>query len=963
MSRLPHSLGVRNSRTAELIQADEPADARADAGSDARSGQQRALLDPEERSRLLYAWNQTQAAYPRKRCVHELFEARAASTPDVVAVAFEDSELTYGQLNRRANQLAHHLYACGVKPDERVAICVQRSLDMVIGLLGILKAGGAYVPLDPDYPSARLAYMLEDAAPRVLLTHERLLSVLPATRAEVIALDGRGQQIAAQAEGNLAASALGLTSRHLAYVIYTSGSTGAPKGAMNEHRGVVNRLQWMQDHYRLSPADRVLQKTPFSFDVSVWEFFWPLLHGARLVLARPLGHKDPAYLQQLISTAGITTLHFVPSMLEAFLDHRPAPHSATVSRVVCSGEELPAALQRRCLRELPWAQLCNLYGPTEAAVDVTFWDCRPEDDSDRVPIGRPIANTQMYILDPELQPVAIGAVGELYIGGDGVGRGYLNRPQLTAERFIQDPFRAEPGARLYRTGDLGRWRADGNIEYLGRNDAQVKIRGFRIELGEIEAQLMRHPGVRSAVVTARGDSAADKRLVAYIVPLAQADGHAAETYELANGKRIFHHGKGETDFLYNEIYRSQIHLRHGIMLPEDACVLDVGANIGLFALYIAERCPRARIFAFEPLPPIFATLRRNAPLCQAQLETFPYGLSCEDRSAEFTYYRGNSIMSGLTHYADMAEDIEVVKQFLGNQPSPNTAEQLVMHRADELLARRMRAETFTCRLRRLSDVLREEHIEHVDLLKIDVERSELDVLLGIDGADWQKIDNIVMEVHDHVKGQPAGRVEQVRQMLMDRGYEVAVDRNEVAGGAGLHDAGLYNVYAVRALRDRGSRSAARVADTVDIVDRSPARESQLLTIDGLRSHLSQRLPEYMLPEAWVFLDALPLGPNGKLDRQALPAPEAVRGDLRAPYVAPRTPTETLLAGIWAEVLQLERVGVDDDFFASGGHSIALLHMVSRLNAEKGIAASFGDILDAPTIALLASHIDRTMASP
>ncbi|MCA5933668.1 amino acid adenylation domain-containing protein, partial [Pectobacterium versatile] len=344
--------------------------------------------------------------------------------------------------------------------------------DMVIGLLGILKAGAAYVPLDPGYPAERLAYMLDDADPVALLTqagrHELQTDALP-----VILLDTADFSTLSETNPDIA----GLDAHHLAYVIYTSGSTGKPKGVMNSHRGLCNRLVWMQNTYRLTPDDRVLQKTPFSFDVSVWEFFWPLLYGARLVMARPDGHKDAAYLAQLIERSGITTLHFVPSMLQQFVQWADADCTCdSLRRVICSGEALPAELQQRFFARFN-AQLHNLYGPTEAAIDVTFWPCQPDDHRSFVPIGRPIANTQIYILDALGQPVPLGVAGELHIGGVGVARGYLNRPELTAERFIPDPFSDRPGARLYKTGDLARWLPDGSIEYLGRNDFQVKLRG------------------------------------------------------------------------------------------------------------------------------------------------------------------------------------------------------------------------------------------------------------------------------------------------------------------------------------------------------------------------------------------------------------------------------------------------------------------------------------------------------
>ncbi|OCW20038.1 non-ribosomal peptide synthetase [Pseudomonas sp. S3E12] len=459
------------------------------------------ILGAEELQKLLVEFNATEVNYPLDQTLHGLFEAQVMRTPDAVAVKAHEQQLTYRQLNERANRLAHHLREWGVQPESRVGICLERGLDMLIGLFAILKAGGGYVPLDPTYPLERIAYMLDDSAPVVVLAQRATRGVLG--EVPVIDLDQPTWQHQSASNPEVP----GLTAGNQAYVIYTSGSTGQPKGVINEHAGVVNRLLWMQDAYGLKAHDAVLQKTPFSFDVSVWEFFWPLFTGARLVMARPGGHKDPAYLCAVIEAERITTLHFVPSMLDVFLAHGDVSHAAGLQQVMCSGEALPGSLVRRFKQQLPGIGLYNLYGPTEAAVDVTAWNCARPDAADNTPIGKPIANTRLYVLDGQLQPVPLGVVGELFIGGVQVARGYLNRPELTAERFLKDPF--TPG-RLYRTGDLGRYLPDGNIEYLGRNDDQVKIRGLRIELGEIQARLLEHPQVNEAAVVARED-----RLVAY----------------------------------------------------------------------------------------------------------------------------------------------------------------------------------------------------------------------------------------------------------------------------------------------------------------------------------------------------------------------------------------------------------------------------------------------------------------
>ena len=469
------------------------------------------LLAQDEQQRLLGDFNATTADYNLEQTIHGLFEAQVARTPLAIALQSDAQRLSFAELNARANQLARHLRGLGVQPDSRVAICVERGLDMVIGLLAILKAGGGYVPLDPAYPLERLAYMLEDSAPLAVLVQGSTRELLGEMAAAVIDLDHAHWQ--SQPTGNLCVAEL--TPQHTAYVIYTSGSTGQPKGVINEHRGVVNRLLWMQDAYQLTAADTVLQKTPFSFDVSVWEFFWPLMTGARLVMAQPGGHKDPQYLSEVIEREHITTLHFVPSMLDVFLANSDTTRCDSLRQVMCSGEALPGSLVRRFKLQLPGSELHNLYGPTEAAVDVTAWNCSGplEQTPDNTPIGKPIANTRMYILDGQQHPVPQGVVGELYIGGVQVARGYLNRPQLSAERFLDDPFQAS--GRMYRTGDVARYLADGNIEYLGRNDDQVKIRGLRIELGEIKARLTQIAGVQEAAVLAREDVPGDKRLVAY----------------------------------------------------------------------------------------------------------------------------------------------------------------------------------------------------------------------------------------------------------------------------------------------------------------------------------------------------------------------------------------------------------------------------------------------------------------
>ncbi|MBD2790342.1 amino acid adenylation domain-containing protein, partial [Xenorhabdus sp. DI] len=473
------------------------------------------LLSAAERRQLLVDFNDTQADFPQDALIHQLFEAQAAQRPDATALVFEAQTLSYGELNRRANRLAHHLIALGVRPDDRVAICAERSLEMVVGLLAILKAGGAYVPLDPAYPSERLAYMLEDAAPVVLLTQAALVDTLNSHLPTVVLDAPSSSLFDEKRENNPDVQALGLTSQHLAYVIYTSGSTGRPKGVMVAHRNVINLYTGLNSILALKQPCRVAMNASIVFDASVSSWF-QLLAGHTLVLVPERLRTDGLALWHYFARHAVDLFDCTPVQLQWLLDAGLGSTAGYQPRqVLVGGDSIPPQIWFT-LQQIKTTRFINVYGPTECTVDASF--CPVDLFLPQPSIGRPIANTQIYILDTQGQPVPLGVTGEIYIGGAGVARGYLNQPALTAERFIPDPFSADPQARLYKTGDLGRWRPDGNIDYLGRNDFQVKLRGFRIELGEIEARLMQCPGVREAVVLAREDQPDQKQLVAYLRP-------------------------------------------------------------------------------------------------------------------------------------------------------------------------------------------------------------------------------------------------------------------------------------------------------------------------------------------------------------------------------------------------------------------------------------------------------------
>jgi amino acid adenylation domain-containing protein/FkbM family methyltransferase len=910
----------------------------------------------EEESRLCLDTgdNSQRLTSTRLHLLHAAFEAHAAGAPENIAVCFEHHQLSYGDLNARANQLAHRLIEIGVVPEARVAIYLERGITSIICVLAALKAGGAYVGLDAGHPSERTAFMIADSAPVVILTSSSLLPRLrpPVCRVEVIDTDLDPTQWPydqCSAE-NIDPRALGLTPKNLAYIVYTSGSTGLPKGVMVEHGGVPSLFEGARP-LGFDNDDVWSLFHSLSFDFSVWELWGALIHGGRIVIVPQGCARSPEEFYALICDRGITVLSQTPSVfrqLSAAQSRSAGEHRLRL--IVFAGELLDLRslsewfARNDCLR----TKVVNMYGSTESTVHATLRYIGVADvaqaAADNV-CGLPMPGYSIYILDAQMRLVPFGAPGEIYIGGTNLVRGYLNRSDLTAERFVVDPFSIHPNARLYKTGDVGRWLSKADLQYLGRNDFQVKIRGFRVELGEIEARLAGCAGVSEAVVIAREDTPGDRRLVAYVVPMHEISKEAAGVHLLPNGRTVFHHNLGETEFLYREIFEMQTQMRHGITLREDACVFDVGANIGLFALYVGERCPRGRVYAFEPLPPIFETLRRNAALCEAETKVFCMGIADEERVAEFLYYPGNTIMSKLKRTADVEEDIAVVRKFMSDREAAAPDASTVGKGVEDLLQQRMRAETHTCRLRRLSDVIRDENVDRIDLLKIDVERAEWQVLKGIDAADWQKIESIVLEVHDRDQGGVEGKVRAISSFLTEKGYQVVGEEDEGVRGVGLH-----NLYAIRPSM---SVAPAPVSPVPNVWRRQRFAKS-VVTQEILRTYLQSKLPDYMIPAAIVLLDRMPLTQNGKIDRSAFPEPTLEAYASRV-YEAPQGSTEQAVAVIWQDLLRVELVGRQDNFFELGGNSLLIVQMLERLR-RADFAVEVRSALESPTLAVLAGTL-------
>jgi amino acid adenylation domain-containing protein len=981
------------------------------------------VLSVAERRTVLTGWSRGGPAHPARPAVPELIARRAAAAPDAVAIAFRDREVTYGELAARAGRLAAHLARLGAGPDAVVGVCLPRSDELVAAILGVLWAGAAYLPLDPADPPARRQAMLRTAGARAVVTED------------VLATAAAGSPVPLRPAGP----------DQLAYVIYTSGSTGEPKGVAVPHRGLANRLRWMQDAFGLTPADRVLQKTPATFDVSVWELLWPLMEGAQLVVAEPDGHRDPGYLVDLVERRSVTTMHFVPPMLEAFLERPDLHRCRSLRRVVCSGQALPLELHDRCLERLG-AELHNLYGPTEASIDVTWWACERRSGARAVPIGRPIAGAETYVVDGALEPVPQGTPGELLLGGVPLARGYLGRPDLTAERFVPHPFAAELGARLYRTGDLVRWRPDGVIDYLGRTDDQLKVRGYRIEPGEVESALRGHPAVREAVVRSRQDEAGAS-LVAWVVP----DAGSAEVRAIH--ERAAAETTGAWASVFDEVYREEAGDRGpldnfagwsssytGLPIPDEEMrewvaatvgrvrrhrprtILEIGCGLGALLFRLAPEVER--YCATDQAPFALDHVRRHLGelagrvdlhlraaddlaglegpfdlvLLNSVVQYFPgpgYLRRVLERALELAA-PGGVVLAGDVRHRGLLEAFHAAvaaERAAASAPAASLAAQARRAAAEEnelavdpdffrtlpvaaveVLLRRGRHHNELTRFR-YDCVL---HVRHpaqppgsrrldwtAERLTVDALAGLLDraagpvELAGIPNARVASALRAAERLRSRELPETAG---QLRDLL--RAGPPGVDPEAVARaarargfGAALAwsaDPGRFDALLVPGGGEPAWPRPPLAGADPDALTNHPLRsrvERELAP--DLRRRLVTRLPEFMVPARFVVVDRLPLTTSGKVDAAALPAPSAERPDVESPFVAPRDRTEELLAAAWAEVLGLERVGVEDHFFQLGGDSLRSIQVVARAR-EAGLAITPAQVFQHPTVAALAA---------
>jgi len=944
------------------------------------------LLTQAERHQLLVEWNDTKVEYPFDKCIHQLFEEQVELTPDSEAVLFEDKQLTYRELNQRANCLAHHLRTLGVGPEVLVGICVERSLEMVVGLLGILKAGGAYVPLDPAYPPERLVFMLEDASVAVLLTQARLVESLPKHQGPVVCLDTDWEIIERQSEANLISE---VKLDNLAYVIYTSGSTGKPKGVQVLHSAVVNFLTSMRRCPGLTDQDTLLSVTTLSFDIAGLEIFLPLSVGGRLVMVSRSVATDGTQLLERLNDCVATVMQATPATWRLLL---AAGWSGSPQlKILCGGEALSRELANQLVEK--GASLWNLYGPTEA----TIWSTidRVENTEGTVCIGRPIANTQIYLLDEHLQPVPVGVPGELYIGGAGLARGYLNRPELTAQKFIVNPLSQEPSARLYKTGDLARYQRDGNIEYLGRIDHQVKVRGFRIELGEIEVVLSQHPDVRECVVMKREDAWGNQRLVAYIVSnltperipfksecLAEFDGNPAvklrtedislggvgllgvpDTCEPGQTVRLRLHLPGFDEELWLAgtvawCRRNQA----GIELALGAIEQDIFQHtieyllethgfwkvlqrtaVGSLRNLLKQKLPNYMMpssFVFLnnlPLTPNGKIDRKALPepdSFNAQLDYVAPQTESEEAIA--------TAWQQVLHPAQVGVDDNLLDVELGEiqavlSQHPDVRECVVMKREDAsgnqcLVAAYIVSNLIPERTPFKSDCLAE--FDGNPAVKLRTEDMSL-AGVGLVGVPdtCEPGQSVRLRLHLPGSGEErwlAGRVTWCRGNLA--GIEFALGANE---------------------QPIFQQSIAYLLETQGFW-----KFLQRTAVGSLRNVLKQKLPNYMVPASFVFLNHFPLTPNGTVDPLALPVPDALNPQLETTYVAPQTELEQIIATVWQQVLHLEKVGVEDSFFDLGGHSLLMAQAQSKLREVVDREVSIIELFKYPTISSLAKYLSE-----
>ena len=1027
------------------------------------------LLTAKERQQLLFEWNQTDAPFARDKCLHQLFEAHVERTPDVVALAFENQQLTYRELNARANQVAHYLQkrlpASASQP--LIGICMERMPLMIVGLLGILKAGGAYVPLDPNYPRSRLAFMLADTQMPILLTQPELVSSLPQHEASVICLDRDWEIIQRESSLNPVTDT---TAEDLAYILYTSGSTGQPKGVCCRHRNVINVLTDFDRRAPLGTGDRCSFYSSFSFDASALEIFSTFLAGSSLYIVSNSLRTDTIRFIEWLQAQEINSA-FIPAFMLSLLSEWLEKATIPLKRLVVGVEPIAQQLLEKISKAIPGLQIINGYGPTETTICTTLYSVEKTESAPNrnTPIGRPVQNTQIYILDRSLQPVPIGVPGEIYIGGLGLSAGYLNRPELTAERFITNPFNSSESCELlYKTGDSARYFADGTIEFIGRIDYQVKLRGFRIELGEIEAVLNQQHAVKQAVVTVREDTPGDKRLVAYVVQnptnkeseelveswqdeqvsqwrslyedtYSQLPSHQDPTFNIAG----WHSSYTGLPIPAIEMREWVDYTVEQILALQPQRVLEIGCGTGLLLSNIASHCQRywGTDFSAE----VLSYLQQTPQLKEASHIKLLHRTADNFEGIEAVAFDAIVINSVIQYFPSidyllrvLEGAIKAVKPggfiFAGDLRSFPLLEtfhtSVELARADACLSRIQLQQRVQQSLAKEQELVIDPAfftaLKHqwpqITEVRIQPKRgryeNELtkfryDVILQVGTdvkpvanypwKDWQEEQftlTVLRQLLESdqpellaIKKVPNARILEdvkARELLkedseMETVGEIRATLESLKTGIDPEEIWQLQSEFPYAIAISWANSAAdgsydiilqRQAENVPKTPIFPQEKVRLKPwyayannplqgkftrelVPQLRSFLGERLPDYMIPSAFVTLEALPLTPNDKVDRRSLPAPEIIRSDTTT-YIAPRTPIEAQLARIWTQILGVKIIGIDDNFFDLGGHSLLVTQLVIQVREQFQVELSLRSLFAMPTIAQLAKSIEDAL---
>jgi amino acid adenylation domain-containing protein/FkbM family methyltransferase len=900
------------------------------------------FLSAAEASQLVSEWNGAGRTGSQGPVFPEQFERVADRQPDAVALVHWDSGITYETLNGKSNRLARLLIDAGLSAEQKVAICLTRAPDAIVAMLAALKAGLAYLPLDPASPMDRIKSLIDDARASCLIGDPAIVAGVTANEVRFLSMDSANERAADYSGENLSVKP---PDEAIAYLIYTSGSTGRPKAVAVEHRNLANYVDGILAAIAPRMPTSFAALSASSADLGYSAIFPALAGGACLNIIPEELFLDGEGLADYLDARLIDVLKIVPSHLAA-LQSAAAPRPIMPqSLLILGGEAADAEWVSSLAESFPQVQILNHYGPTETTVGVSTFAVEgaiPETPSRTVPIGAHLGNARLYLLSEDLDPVPAGARGGLCIGGRTVSRGYSDRPDATAERFLPDPFSFAGGARMYASGDVARVLPGGAIEFLGRCDDQLKVRGYRIEPREIEHTLLAHPDVRQAVVLPvhRDPASPTVELAAYVTPQparsVSVAGH--RRYLLPNNMAIVHANKNETDYLYKEVFELQAYLRFGTRLDPESVVFDVGANIGLFTLFVTQVAESAEVFAFEPNPHAYDFLRINTGLYAPNARLFDYGLGSCEGIKDFTFFPAYTLFSGL--HGDSATEKQVVKRFLANQAAAEGIDISELLESSELLDQRFRSEILQVRLRTLSDVIEENKIDRIDFLKINVEKSELDVLEGIRDSHWSRIGQIVLEVDRR------DNLSRITRMLDQRGYDVNVFQDKVLAGTDLN-----YVYA----RQKESRKYA----AGDHSARTPAAIPQLpnpfLIPSELETFLDERLPAYMVPQSISILEEIPISSNGKIDRNALKSRELRYKE--EDFVAPASSIERAIAGVWQEVLNTEgAVGVNDNFFALGGNSLLLAQVCGKLRRTVSRDVSVIELFKYPTVRALTRHL-------